>query len=85
MISLDEFERDYASARDTYTLDIPDHFNFAFDVLDARARDADKDALLAIDVAAGTRRAVRYSELADTSARFAQALMALGLERGDAA
>lgn len=85
MISLDEFERDYASARDTYTLDIPDHFNFAFDVLDARARDADGDALLAIDVAAGTRRAVRCSELADTSARFAQALMALGLERGDAA
>lgn len=85
MINFDKINRDYESARSSYTLDIPEHFNFAFDVLDARAKEADKAALLAIDVTAGTRRSVRYSELSDTSARFAQALMALGLERGDAA
>lgn len=85
MITFDHIDRTYETAQLSYKADIPEHFNFAFDVLDARARNADKDALLAIDVTAGTKRTVRYSDLADASARFAQALMALGLKRGDAA
>lgn len=85
MIRFDHITRDYDTARNDYALDVPETFNFAYDVLDARARTADKDALLAIDVAAGTKTSVSYGELADSSARFAKALMALGLERGDAA
>ena len=85
MLSFDHVDRTYDVARKTYDLAIPEHFNFAFDVLDKRAQDADKDALIAIDVEAGTQVSVRYSELAESSARFAQALMALGLQRGDAA
>lgn len=78
-------DRTYEVAREEFALEIPAHFNFAFDVLDRRAQDADKVAQIAIDVASGTRSDVRYSELATDSARFAKALLALGLERGDAA
>ncbi|MEQ5828890.1 AMP-binding protein [Sulfitobacter sp. NFXS29] len=85
MITFDHIDRDYEKARATYKPQIPEHFNFAFDVLDVRAREADKDALLAINVADETSVAVTYSELSEASAKFAQALMALGLERGDAA
>ncbi|MEM7438130.1 MAG: AMP-binding protein [Pseudomonadota bacterium] len=85
MITFENFDRDYENARKTYEPPTPEHFNFAFDVLDARAREADKDALLAINVPAGTKTAITYSELSSASAQFAQALMALGLARGDAA
>ncbi|MEM6941938.1 MAG: AMP-binding protein [Pseudomonadota bacterium] len=85
MITFEHIDRDYDAASEGYHIDIPKHFNFAFDVLDARARAADKDALIAIDATAGSTRHVRYAELSTTSARFAKALMALGLERGDAA
>ncbi|MFK7752341.1 MAG: acyl-CoA synthetase, partial [Sedimentitalea sp.] len=84
-MNFDHIERDYNAARDSYKLDIPAHFNFAFDILDKRAKDADKAALLAIDVTAGTQKTVSYCELADSSARFAKALLALGMTRGDAA
>ncbi|MEM7299740.1 MAG: AMP-binding protein [Pseudomonadota bacterium] len=85
MINFNHVERSYEVAVKEFKHEIPETFNFAFDVLDVRAREADKDALLAVDVTAGTRRNVTYSELSKSSAQFAQALMALGLERGDAA
>lgn len=85
MITFNHINRDYENARVNYTMNIPEHFNFAFDVLDVRAREADKAALLAVDVCAKTKTTVSYSELSSASAKFAQALMALGLKRGDAA
>lgn len=85
MITFDHIDRSYEVARQSYHLDIPEHFNFAFDVLDVRAAQADKDALIAINVEQQTQTRVRYSDLSASSARFAKALMALGLQRGDAA
>lgn len=85
MITFDHIERDYETARTNYKPEIPKVFNFAYDVLDVRAREADKVALLAIDETAGSKTKVSYSELSTASAKFAQALMALGLKRGDAA
>ncbi len=85
MITFDHIDRSYEAASSNFKVDIPESFNFAFDVLDARAREADKDALLAIDVVAGTKTTLTYSDLSLASAQFAQALLALGLERGDAA
>lgn len=85
MITFDHVDRNYERARQAYEPEVPEHFNFAFDVLDARAREADKAALLAVDVVAGTKETVNYSDLSAASAKFGQALMALGLERGDAA
>lgn len=85
MITFDHIDRSYEAASSNFKVDIPESFNFAFDVLDARAREADKDALLAIDVVAGTKTTLTYSDISLVSAQFAQALLALGLERGDAA
>lgn len=85
MYNFDHVDRTYEVACETFNIEIPETFNFAFDVLDARARDADKDALVAVNVTAGTKTHVTYSELSKASASFGKALMALGLERGDAA
>lgn len=85
MITFDHVNRDYDVARETYEPRIPEHFNFAFDVLDVRARDADKDALISVCAESGQTRRVRYSEISARSSQFANALLALGLKRGDAA
>jgi acetyl-CoA synthetase len=85
MISFDHIDRRYEVARESYKPDIPDHFNFAFEILDVRAREADKDALIAIDASTGTLKKVTYGELSRTSSQFGNALMTLGLERGSSA
>ena len=85
MITFDNVERNYEIARKNFSLDIPEIFNFAYDVLDVRAQQADKDALLAIDTVTGMETSVTYSELSKTSSQFGKALLSLGLKRGDAA
>jgi acetyl-CoA synthetase len=85
MITFDNVDRNYETASKTFSLDIPEIFNFGFDILDARAQEADKDALLAIDAVTGNKISVTYSELSDVSSKFGKALLSLGLKRGDAA
>lgn len=85
MLNFADINRDYNTARDSYSLTIPDTFNFAFDVVDVRAREANKDALIWVDTATNTTTRISYADLADRSAQIAKALMALGLQRGDAA
>ena len=85
MITFDNVDRNYEIAKKTFSLDIPEFFNFAFDVLDVRAQQADKDALLAIDTVTGNKTSVTYSELSKVSSQFGKALLSLGLKRGDAA
>ena len=85
MITFDNVDRNYETASKTFSLDIPEIFNFGFDILDVRAQEADKDALLAIDAITGNKISVTYSELSDVSSQFGKALLSLGLKRGDAA
>lgn len=85
MITFDHITRDYDAAKDSFTQEVPEAFNFAFDVLDVRAREADKDAVIAVNGVTGDKRVVRYSQIASRSSKFAKALMALGLQRSDAA
>jgi len=85
MIDLNAIERDYPAAAANFSLEMPEHFNFAFDVLDARAATSDKIALIALDPAGNVAREVRYSDIADASGRFANALRRLGMQKGDAA
>jgi len=82
MLDFSAIDRTYETARKTYKLEIPAEFNFAFDVIDVRARDKDKPALLAINEA-GETRTVRYSDIARQSGQFANALKRLGLAKGD--
>ena len=53
MITFDNIERNYEIASKSFSLDIPEFFNFAYDILDVRAQQADKVALLAIDTVTG--------------------------------
>ena len=85
MIEFSHISRDYEQARSSFSIDVPDSFNFAFDVVDVRAREANKDALIWVNTASGTTTCITYADLADRSAQIAKALIALGLQRGDAA
>jgi acetyl-CoA synthetase len=40
---------DYEQTRKDFTLDIPEHFNFGFDVVDRLAEDRTKLALVSVD------------------------------------
>ena len=85
MITFENIERNYEIASKDFSLDIPEIFNFGFDVLDVRAQKADKEALLAIDTVTEKKTSVTYSELSKVSSQFGKALLSLGLKRGDAA
>ncbi len=85
MIDFSHINRNYNDVCTAYKVDIPDSFNFAFDVVDARAREANKDALIWVDAAAGKTTRITYADLSARSAQIAKALIALGMERGDAA
>ena len=85
LIDFSHVNRNYADACTSYELDIPKNFNFAFDVVDVRAREANKDALIWVDTAGGKTTHITYTNLSDRSAQIARALGALGMERGDAA
>ena len=74
---------DYKAARAGFSLPIPENFNFAFDVVAKRAREADKTALVAIDRSGANVNTYSYSDLDRASNRFANALQALGAEKGD--
>jgi acetyl-CoA synthetase len=74
---------DYAAARRDFKLEIPDDFNFAFDVVAKRGREADKTALIAIDKTGEHVVRHSYSDLDRNSNRFAHVLMGLGAAKGD--
>jgi acetyl-CoA synthetase len=70
----------YEEMRATHRWEIPDRYNIASDVCDKHPRD--KLAMIWEDWR-GTERRVSWGELQDTSNRFANALEAHGVERGD--
>lgn len=79
--------RDSFDSYDDYlenaTLNIPDNFNFAYDVIDVIARDApDKIAIIWIGDD-GTRRDFTFRELSRMSGAAANYLRARGVGRGD--
>jgi acetyl-CoA synthetase len=76
---------DYAAARAGFSLTIPEDFNFAFDVIAKRAREGDKTALIAIDASGENIVHHSYGDLDRASSRFANALLGLGVEKGDTA
>ena len=74
---------DYDRARADFALDIPDDFNFAFDVVARRAAEADKTALIAIDKTGESVVTHSYGDLHRDSNRFANVLTGLGAAKGD--
>jgi acyl-coenzyme A synthetase/AMP-(fatty) acid ligase len=76
--------RDYEATRRTFRLDVPQRFNYARDVLDARAARVPRALALLAAGPDGTERA-RYSfrEISEASNRVANALAAHGVAKGD--
>ena len=74
---------DYEATRAAFRWVPPDDYNFAFDVIAKRAREADKTALVAVarDGERITRRS--FADLDKASNRFARALLSLGAAKGD--
>lgn len=75
--------RDYQTARTLYRFTCPERFNFAYDVIDRRGREADRLAVLAVSDGGVRVQRLRYSDLARRSSRLANGLRAAGLGKGD--
>lgn len=75
--------RDYDRAVAEYRFDCPEQFNFAFDVIDEIAQNRDKTAVVAVSGDGAQVAEYSYGDLSRRSARFANMLSGLGLEKGD--
>ncbi len=74
---------DYEAARAEFKLEIPDDFNFAFDVLATQAGKADKTALIAVANDGESAEEHSYGDLERASNQFANVLKDIGAEKGD--
>lgn len=73
---------DYAATHAAFAWDVPETFNFGTDVVDRWARTRNGTALIALD-AEGRERRYSYADIADLTARFADALRRRGIGKGD--
>src|SRR6266571_4319213 len=78
--NMTNYEQEYA----TYRLDIPETFNFCFDVVDQWAQDPSKLAMLWVDDA-GHRARYTFADMRRDSNRLASVLQGLGVRQGDGA
>ena len=76
---------DYEEARRNFVLDVPEHFNFALDVVDRWAEDHTKMALISVDPTGEHAQKHTYWDMKVLSNRFANLLRGLGVGKGDRA
>jgi acyl-coenzyme A synthetase/AMP-(fatty) acid ligase len=74
---------DYRRLREGHELDVADHFNFGYDVVDRWAACQPDVCALWWVGPAGEERRLTYRQLAERSSRVADALRSLGLGRGE--
>ena len=73
----------YEDFMENYQVQVPEHFNFAYDVIDAYAEtEPDKDAILWTNDR-GDVKHFTYSEYKKASDQCASYLLSLGIQRGD--
>ncbi len=72
----------YAEEYAAFTLDVPETFNFGFDVIDKWAADPQKLAMLWVDED-GTEARYTFADIKHESNRFANVLKGLGIGKGD--
>jgi acyl-coenzyme A synthetase/AMP-(fatty) acid ligase len=75
---------DYLATRASFRLEVPEVYNYARDVVDARATaEPGKLALLAVGADGGDARRFSFADLAASSDRAARLLASLGVAKGD--
>ena len=74
---------DYEATRRNLAFSVPDNYNFGFDLIDRRAREADKTAFIAVDRSGERIEHHRFGDLSRASNRFARVLLGLGAGKGD--
>ncbi|MCB2189008.1 MAG: AMP-binding protein [Deltaproteobacteria bacterium] len=67
----------------SFSWQVPEHYNFAFDVVDRWAADRTKLALVSVSEDGSSARYHTFYELSRLSDRFANLLQGLGIRRGD--
>jgi acetyl-CoA synthetase len=82
MLELPEFT-DYEGTRAKFNLEIPEFYNFGFDEIERRAREADKTAFIYVARDGETVEHHRFSDLNRDANRFAKVLLGLGAGQGD--
>ena len=78
MANMSNYEQEHAS----FTLTVPEFFNFGSDVVDTRAEEPSKLAMLWVDEAGHSAR-YTFAEIRRESNRFASVLQDLGVRQGD--
>src|SRR5579875_415239 len=74
---------DYEAERRNFSLEVPEYFNFAIDVIDKWASDPDKLAMLWIGQKGEVERNVTFAQFAERSSRAANAFVTLGIQKGE--
>ncbi|MBV1898899.1 MAG: AMP-binding protein [Cycloclasticus sp.] len=75
----------YDDVKASFRLETPALYNFAFDVIDKRAQEADKLAYIEVDSTGENIRYYQFSDLSKRSNQFANGLLSLGAKKGDLA
>ena len=74
----------YADFYNNFRLEVPDNYNFAYDVLDVQAQEKPDAPALVWEHEDGRTRTFTYKEISDLSKQAAAALYKIGIRRGDA-
>ena len=74
---------DYEKTREEFELEVPEYFNFGFDVVDKWAEDRTKLALMIADEDGEIIKKRTFYEVSRLSNKFANALREQGLKKGD--
>ena len=75
--------QDYESTYRDATMDVPEFYNFGFDVVDRWAKDRTKLALISVDPSGEKAEQHTFWDLKMLSNKFANALRDLGITKGD--
>ena len=73
---------DYASTYASYKPEVPEYFNFAYDITDKYAEDPNREMMFWVGED-GTERHLSYAHFRDRSAQIGKALLKVGLKPGD--
>ena len=76
---------DYEQTRNDFTLDVPEHFNFGFDVVDRLAEDRTKLALISVDSTGERAEKHTFWDIKVLSNKFANLLSGLGVGKAERA